>query len=131
MFIIQIVFFRIPSPQTDSLGAKLLWVNPNPNENFIPQTIHIDISSYKFLILFFNYALGSNRFSSQMAMTNLDDKEQYLSSVDGWKVRSRKIISTYNNEIVFGIGRSSSFNNAGGDTEDNGAIIPYEIYGLK
>lgn len=113
----------------------LLWTNPNPTSSFASQTLNIDLSNYKALIIKNEGSVASVVTSSEQQMSYVDLSETgyvFCSSyIYGNLVLSfRRVTAHTNSSITFGAGFSlDSYNLNVAST--NNASVPLEIYGLK
>ena len=107
------------SKANGSFSPELLWTNPNPASSFEEQTISLDLSEYKYIIL--------------VTKTGAEDENDY-------KPRE-SIIIPINTEYPYGVGayggtlyRTVKATTTGvefGNYSQSNRVIPYKIYGLK
>ena len=94
-------------------SIKLLWTNPNPTASFPPQTIPLDLSSYDMIMII------SDTSTTMMSINGVAYIYGNLPALP----RSRQINASINT-VIFGSGYQVN-------TEDNGAAVPINIYGIK
>lgn len=107
-------------------GMKLLWTNPSPTASFAAQTVSLDLSQYRFVLIFFQNQAGSNpiNLDSTIGMVG-----QHLILAQGaYYIRTRSCNITATGIVFEGGVYYSSY---GATTNDNGMNIPQYIYGIK
>ena len=108
-------------------GMKLLWTNPSPTAaSFAAQTVSLDLSQYRFVLIFFQNQAGSNpiNLDSTIGMVG-----QHLILAQGaYYIRTRSCNITATGIVFQGGVYYSSY---GATTNDNSMIIPQYIYGIK
>lgn len=105
-----------------ALKPILLWTNPNPSASFAAQTISLDLSDYKYVILTVISGTGYDytpRASSILPV--LDDYQEEM-GVAAAGTRSARFVIARPMGITFSTSNASSGNNF---------TIPYKIYGVK
>lgn len=106
----------------------LLWTNPNPNSDFAPQTISINLTDYEWIIISIKNQKSSPQYVTTCAIPKITD-DQVIggpSGQTGSNYAYSRVINMNNNGITFKIARSN-YAGASGNT----TAIPLEIYGLK
>lgn len=107
-------------------GWKLLWTNPNPNNEFAPQTVSVDLSGYNEILLVYKLGTYWTRIGS-LLITEFGNT--YLLNESGYDGRiSRREVSMSSNGATFG---AASFYNtyaASSTNTDNKLKVPYRIY---
>ena len=103
----------------------LLWTNPNPTSAFAAQTISLDLSKYDAVAIDLTmYTAGSNVHN-----------QTFLGSVGSSMILSGILYSTAPTDLMrIGDVTASGviFNNGRAyGAVNNGAVIPYKIYGIK
>ena len=112
-------------PTTNSLQISLLWTNPSPTSNFNPQTISISSSVYSlFIITSYMDNSATTIVFNTIVMKNT---ETYINTILGSYSYFRQVKIT-NNSVIFG---SGYVGNGASHSANNGATIPYKIYGIK
>lgn len=104
---------------------KLLWTNPNPRNSFNAQTISLDLSGYRFVMVSgavptFNYQLDYvicevGQLVNLFAFTNSRHMRQVTVSATG---------------VTFGQGMKAT-NMTETTSADNNTMIPQKIWGIK
>lgn len=115
-----------------STSMELLWTNPNPNAAFAIQTISIDLSEYKYVVI--NATYGGNGLLNDYFVGNKTIIEVGTTgtitgvyhSVDGGASTVRKAIVNTSG-IQFGIGK---FYN-GSNQQSNNYAVPLNIWGIR
>ena len=106
------------------INMDLLWTNADPYSQFVEQTLALDISNYKLLVI----ALLPNKGNINNMITNL-----LIAGIN----RNRISLSYYNKDTT--LSRGFEFNDSSiiisgatinGSSDDN-RFIPYQIYGVK
>ena len=119
-----------------TLKMDLLWTNASPESEFAPQTISLDLSSYKSLLIRFDIGVtdsSSIYYKSHVYNVFLKSGNRaYSSCVNYYNIVNsqniyREIYSIDDNGVSFGNGKISSID--GG--YNNTAMIPTEIYGMR
>ena len=100
-----------------SLAAELLWTNENPSSAFAEQTIELDLSSYKKIIISLMSSANSTVYTHIEAYKNV-----YCGTTFYSNIRS----CHFTNDSVF---ISNCINDSG--TQKNNMLVPRYIYGLK
>lgn len=109
---------------------ELIWTNPNPNSDFGAQTISLNLSKYKQVLILASIGLGGyvggvKNIPSSGAVSGTFGGQP---GTDGMYVGER----TYNvalTGVTFGQGIIANF--TGGYSYTNSYYIPQKIYGLK
>ena len=107
---------------------KLLWTNSNPSSSFATQSINIDFSSYRFVIVVFD------NYSTIIAKLGKYGYGQLNQVYNNRLIISQRIFYTYDSKITFEDCyrlQQTSANSAFTTTVFNTSLIPLEIYGLK
>ena len=107
------------SKANGSFSPELLWTNPNPASSFEEQTVPLDLSEYKYIIL--------------ITRTGAEDENDY-------KPRE-SIIIPINTEYDYGVGayggssyrlvKATTTGIKFGSYSKSTRTIPYKVYGLK
>ena len=113
------------------LQIDLLWTNVSPSSEFGPQTINLDLSQYKCVLIDIIMAVGDWRLYADKRNTiylvnGFDGDVGYASYNDYY---TYKKITVNSNSIVMAQGYF--FDNTQTPVIDNRVIIPYKIYGIK
>lgn len=106
-------------------GMDLLWENPSPTSDFSAQTISLDLSSYKYIIL--NVRLDYGDIES----TNIICLKELPSRINSTRTTlSYRYVTVSDTGVEF---RDARYTNTlgGSATVDNKFAIPYRIYGIK
>ena len=112
-------------------NMDLLWTNASPTSEFGPQTINLDLSQYKCVLIDIILAVGGWRLYDDKRNTiylvkGFDGDVGYASYYDYY---TYKKITVNSNSIVMAQGYY--FDNNQTPVIDNRVIIPYKIYGIK
>lgn len=98
----------------------LLWENASPTSNFLPQTINLNLSNYRFVMMEYDggsritkVGLGLNAYLVACVVKNYYRK--YGVTTTGISFQNCNEVSVYGTSTVI----------------ENGALIPYAIYGIK
>ena len=108
-----------------NLGIDLLWTNPSPTSIFEPQTLNIDLSSYKWVIIDFKFANSVDYFETSFAPI---DGQTHIGHVVVHRIHYRCFIAS-SDKIVFDNGvEIYTYNTAASSPSD---AIPVKIFGVK
>lgn len=103
----------------------LLWTNEDPNSNFIGQTLSIDLSEYRYVIVIMHPWIGSNNYPRTAAFLPVSDNES-----ENWKSVNFGAASTSRIRTIqantSGVIISNEINKG-----ENNELIPLYIYGIK
>lgn len=104
--------------------STLLWTNPNPSASFSPQTIPMDLTNYKFLLIGYRYAKETSVQSAQIIIKGIDSiiTSPHMSATGGNYFR---YINSSDTAVEIGRGVK------GGSGDDSGVNVPTYIYGIK
>lgn len=104
-----------------ALNMDLLWTNASPTSAFAQQTINLDLSKYKLVLIdVYDHFLNRGKF---LNVVPINDVFYIVAFYDF--VYLRQIV--VNEEgIAFGAGRRFEMTN-----DDNAYAVPYKIYGVK
>lgn len=124
-------------------SLELLWTNPNPTSEFVPQTLSLNLSNYDYFIIktrhFEDYGIGQpaqGQINNDIVFKN-DElgmiKSFYITDIlveqsVSWAGRSCIISDT---EIVFGDSYYKYTNTVAFTTKNNNTAVPIQIYGVK
>ena len=105
----------------DWLQMELLWENASPTSQFAPQTVSLDLSKYKNLLIEFKLYYTVKTYADYYLK---NENKTYSSSVYTDSNRSRTFTINSN---------SINFEDAyiNGKTINNNHMIPYQIYGVR
>lgn len=103
---------------------KLLWTNPSPTVAFAAQTISLDLSSYDAIeivaTMYMNNSIAYREtFSGKVGGALVLSATTYGATSD-----ITRLCETSNTQIMFNAGYL-------GATQNDQAVIPYQIYGIK
>lgn len=112
---------------TDSaLNMDLLWTNASPTSEFRPQTISLDLSNYKMVIIsHINYA-NTNEYEQSVVV-----KGTNISLMNSSFVNLGRNVECNDNGLVFGEGYYYNSYNVRAKSPDHSGCIPYQIYGVR
>lgn len=105
----------------ENKNATLLWTNSSPNSNFNAQTLPLDLSNYKYVVIIAKASTTEDYLYRTSTIVPVGNSEynQILSITGGSMIRNVKALST---GIEFS---NSSYDNS------SSYVIPLKIYGLK
>ena len=109
-----------------TLKVHLLWTNTSPKTWFPAQTINIDVSTYKLVLIYFNRSTNSDDNEKYFFIGNTDDKFMCLIPRNDELRYNRRLIYFSGNNISIGDSLLGANNQ-----EDNNSVIPYKIFGIK
>lgn len=112
-------------PTTNSLQISLLWTNPSPTSNFNPQTISISSSVYSLFII--TSYMDNSATTIVFNTIVMKDAQTYINTILGSYSYFRQVKIT-DSSVIFGTGYVG---NGVNQSANNGATIPYKIYGIK
>lgn len=118
-----------PSSGGGGSSLELLWTNPSPTSSFAPQTISIDLSRYKGIVVDFFIAGDDPTYVSTICMLNETTKaDTAFHTSNALQIRYRNVTPS-STGVEFSTGYAvTQFN--GATTELNYTMIPYHIYGI-
>ena len=104
-----------------ALMPVLLWTNPNPTAAFAAQTLEMNLSEYKYLIVVINATTSNTSNSYGIVPINNADSVGIGRSNGSTVVRHFQATS---NSVIISAAKS-------GTAYWNSEAIPYKIYGIK
>ena len=111
---------------------KLVWENPNPTAEFAAQTVSVDLSDYDAVII--SAATNGDVFGTLLIMKGGGGNFRYPSRPSTSPYNpifyARQINSVTNSGVSFGKGQIRVMNSTT-NTDDNSALIPQVIIGVK
>lgn len=111
-----------------NLQAKLLWTNSSPTSSFAGQTVGVDLTPYKFVIITFKATKSSDYYYSETVAKGLRAYPQTgFNNTEGIFRRETTPTDTgvtFSRCFVWDI---RNYNTSG----NNDYLIPYQIYGIK
>lgn len=115
---------------TDSASEiELLWENASLASSFPAQTINLDLSAYKFVLIVYKYGITSiGGTGGAIIMANGDYAK--LIGLFNNKLSNRNVDLRTPNQVKF-LGGDRNDEYGGADISDNRLIIPHKIYGMK
>ena len=110
------------------LKLDLLWTNANPNSSFTEQTISVNFSTYKLLIICFRRDVSSSAVCYAFTTTTLQDP---TATMYAWDINTMlyRALFIRDNSITFSSGIIMSA--VGSEATDDSKMIPYKIYGVR
>ena len=117
---------------------KLLWTNPNPSAEFAPQTLNINLSDYKYVVItstFGGNGLTNDYFDGHKSLievgttsniTGVHGGSNGLNHSHGIAATTREVIVT-TSSIEF---KKGNFYN-GTNNQSNNYAVPLYIWGIK
>ena len=111
---------------SSSLTVDTLWTNASPSSNFANQSVAIDMTDYKLILVSYSYSTSSTNHMVAVLNDNVD----YYMLWPAYRNYRRVVTKTSSNLafddcVYWGTYASSS------TTTSNGNIIPINIYGIK
>ncbi len=113
-------------------GMDLLWTNASPTSAFAAQTVSLDLSSYKGVIIKYRVSISNALISSSYADVgdNLSLFCVTTTTDTSWYVAvTRREANITTSGIVFGTGYNAGSGVAA--TSNTQHLIPLKIYGIK
>ena len=105
------------------MKMDLLWTNPSPTSDFAAQTVSLDLSDYKLVLIMWVTSTSSALCRSIISPIAGDEIQDFYLAKNGTDRYSRQITAT-SSGISFSPGWL-------GYADDNSKMIPYMIYGIK
>lgn len=109
-----------------ALSPTLIWTNPNPTSNFAAQTIEMNLSSYKYIIVLTNPA---------PTVTYLPRSSAIIPVTETCPTNQARTASTgsglFRNICATGTGITISAAYTTSNSAQNDRTIPYKIYGIR
>lgn len=119
--------------QNKNLGMDLLWTNDNVSSAFSSQTLNLDLSKYRLVMIITKFIN-----SSSLERRNYKYFTDYMpvgitANIGGTcDLMAYRKITVNTNRIVFESGKTvSSWNSNNSDSANNEYAIPFKIYGIK
>ena len=109
----------------ENMNGTLLWQNPQPKNIFGAQTISLDLSKYKFIVVqAYRYSIVGEHIISTLVFIG-DIAQMVYSDYDDSMVRSwNRHVEPFSTGILFG-------DNVINGGIDNFGLIPNKIWGFK
>lgn len=107
------------------IDMDLLWTNSSPTSTFAAQTINVDMSDYKTIILVFQWSTGGGGYINKVFTEQVDNGYAYGPRFDQY-IWDRRLCNKTLTSIEFGECRAYNFSSA-----VNNEMIPYKIYGIR
>ena len=128
-------------PSAAASGATLIWENSNVDTTFTGQTISLDLSPYKLIIIFTAglnkraHSTGENQYNSWVTFVPHSGEPNVFNLMSAlWAGGSGLYIANRGTTVTE---TSITFANAtygassGSTNTNNDACVPYRIYGIK
>lgn len=104
----------------------LLWTNPNPTSSFTPQTVQVDLTNYRFVLISYENKAGSD--PRLIHFVHEKGAKSIVSSIYSYKIINRTIDVITDSGVDFaGGGISDTYATI---TADNSYFVPYQIFGI-
>lgn len=135
------ILFRTTNGATNKLygehnhGMKLLWTNASPTSDFLGQSVSVNGEGYKkYMIIFYNHATANQIIPPVILDIGETGCGICLNGSGGittgiMTIIKRNITKTSKTTVTFSDGYQASTSIQFGVS--NGAVIPYQIYGIK
>ena len=105
----------------DKTSPTLLWTNSDTTSNFAAQTISLDLSNYKYIVVVTKVATNADYTPRTMGITKITDTAPtYPQTVGGTGGSNYRTFYATSTGVTFG-----------GASSGNKYVIPLYIYGLK
>ena len=109
-------------------NMDLLWTNASPTSEFVPQTISVNYSAYKQIMIAFNISTTIAYIATVLlSITDIQGIVTIYNGGIGYITARRFTLA--NGIITFENGIKMS--NFGADMNDNNLVIPVKIYGIR
>lgn len=105
---------------------KLLWTNPDASSSFGEKTISVDLSGYQLVLVFYRNTSKGNVYCSSIGALGINTT---CAVIGGNEVLMRRVFLAKSTGVDFATAKVSA--TYGSPIEDNTALIPYKIYGIK
>lgn len=116
--------------QSGGLTIDLLWTNSSPSSSFAAQTIQLDLSSYKAVIITVKPNTNLSEMTNHLLLIDGETKQLQCAYFNG-TLRSRNATVTTSG-ITFGDGIFwNTYNNSNSAQSQSVQGIPVKIYGVK
>lgn len=113
-------------------GAKLLWTNSSASSDFAAQTVPLDLTPFKLIVVVFKFTKsGTVFFSSVVPVGTTTCYPTYTDCTTGANTSTvvRRSVTAYTTGVTFGAGNNKTLPN-GTRSESNDVMIPSQIYGI-
>ena len=108
-----------------NVAQEVLWTNPNPNQNFVAQSVNLSSSKANYDYILFSFYSGTDLLNIGFKLgTSAKPPRLDMSTRDATKPQIRQV--KYIDDVTI-----SFSNGIMNNITDNTAIIPYQIIGLK
>ena len=104
------------------IKMDLLWTNESPTSAFAPQTVELDLSSYKSILIVWQAYTGTGKFATLVPMLAYDSVASGF--IDSSVAINKRKFTPSTTGIAFAGGTNSTSSN-------NSSCIPNLIYGIK
>ena len=114
------------------VDMELLWTNSSPTSSFSPQTVPLDLSDYKLVLVYFKRTSSTDKFGSSLCHVGMASNGSCPPQGADATTMTTRCYSVNSNGIAFENGVYS--NHSGANTSsyvDNNGCIPYKIYGIR
>ena len=109
----------------------LLWTNSSPNSNFSNQTISLDLSRYKGILVYSASTISGSESEITSSVIILKGLTCRILTGNGYAYR-RRSCTVSDNGVTFGHGYQASYNtDITTEIETDSTSIPLMIYGIK
>ena len=107
----------------------LLWENPNPSTPFAAQTISLDLSKYKAIIVTAKHWTDNDSRLNQIAFVGTDRMILTVQSPTDIRIQTLRLYYVSTTGVRFEGGKG--MNNGGGTYDSDYAALPLAIYGVN
>lgn len=114
------------SSTTSGMSMDLLWTNSSPTSSFSAQTVTIDLSSYKMVLIVLKQYISIDYYFDFVSPIGNSETRRYLLGSSRLLYRAADI-----NTVGIDFASASLVSSYGSDTSNNDYCIPFKIYGIK
>ena len=106
--------------------GTILWTNPSPSDTFVEQTVdNVDCSKYEFFLVEYRCTKSSTARVTEVVRKTFRIRTTLLVN----NVLKTRDVEVKNNSVYFTYGQT--YSTLGSGTQDNDALVPIRVYGLK
>ena len=115
---------------SSKLNMDLLWTNSNTGTAFNEQTLNLNLTDYKLVLIEFKQYSGTSKFISnvfiKLAVDEVVQTINYSGNMNYIIARGLRV-----NDSGVNFGTAYIYNSYASATPDNNYIVPFRIYGIK
>lgn len=116
----------------NKLSMELLWENASPASNFSEQNVSLDLSPYDIVLIATKYNTGANY--EDMTLVKIGSQaiiRQFASASAASSTYASRNVTAGKQYVKFTSASAKSIASSAAGTENDGAVIPVRIYGIK